>query len=56
MKASRTVLRTVLDDLLPHGSLKYIPVRSYSRILGATLLLLKVSRWHYFVPFLFPPC
>ncbi|KAJ5404284.1 hypothetical protein N7509_004155 [Penicillium cosmopolitanum] len=41
VKASRTVLRTVLDDLLPHGSLKYIPVRSYSRILGATLLLLK---------------
>lgn len=43
VQAARTILRTVLDDLLPHGSLTYIPVRSYSRILGATLILLKVS-------------
>lgn len=43
VRAARTILRTVLDDLLPHGSLTYIPVRSYSRILGATLILLKVS-------------
>lgn len=48
VKASRTILRTVLDDLLPHGILKYIPVRSYSRLLGATLLLLKVSSQHFF--------
>ncbi|KAF4768984.1 hypothetical protein HAV15_008417 [Penicillium sp. str.  len=41
VQAARTILRTVLDDLLPHGSLTYIPVRSYSRILGATLILLK---------------
>ncbi|KAJ5168791.1 uncharacterized protein N7482_004385 [Penicillium canariense] len=41
VRAARTVLRTVLDDLLPHGSLTYIPVRSYSRILGAILILLK---------------
>ncbi|KAJ5472370.1 hypothetical protein N7530_006371 [Penicillium desertorum] len=39
--AARTILRTALDDLLPHGSLRYIPVRSYSRLLGATLILLK---------------
>lgn len=43
VRAARTILRTVLDDLIPHGSLTYIPVRSYSRILGATLILLKVS-------------
>lgn len=43
VKAARTILRTVLDDLLPRGSLTYIPVRSYSRVLGATLILLKVS-------------
>jgi hypothetical protein len=43
VRAARTVLRTVLDDLLPYGSLTYIPVRSYSRLLGATLILLKVS-------------
>ncbi|CAI7585970.1 unnamed protein product [Penicillium glandicola] len=41
VRAARTILRTVLDDLLPHGSLTYIPVRSYSRLLGATLILLK---------------
>ncbi|KAJ6038534.1 hypothetical protein N7499_004369 [Penicillium canescens] len=41
VRAARTVLRTVLDDLLPYGSLTYIPVRSYSRLLGATLILLK---------------
>ncbi|KAF7133859.1 hypothetical protein CNMCM5793_005271 [Aspergillus hiratsukae] len=41
VKAAQTILRTVLDDLIPHGSLTYIPVRSYSRLLGATLFLLK---------------
>lgn len=43
VRAARTILRTVLADLLPHGSLTYIPVRSYSRILGSALILLKVS-------------
>lgn len=43
VSAARAILRTALDDLLPHGSLRYIPVRSYSRLLGATLILLKVS-------------
>ncbi|KAJ6142350.1 hypothetical protein N7497_011449 [Penicillium chrysogenum] len=41
VRAARAILRTALDDLLPHGSLRYIPVRSYSRLLGATLILLK---------------
>ncbi|CAP86289.1 Pc20g09600 [Penicillium rubens Wisconsin 54-1255] len=41
VSAARAILRTALDDLLPHGSLRYIPVRSYSRLLGATLILLK---------------
>lgn len=56
--AARTILRTALDDLIPHGSLAYIPVRSYSRLLGATLILLKVSLSHlslsFSVPLLFP--
>lgn len=42
VKAAQTILRTVLDDLLADGYIKYIPVRSYSRILGAALFLLKV--------------
>lgn len=42
VRAAQTILRTVVDDLVPHGSLGYIPVRSYSRLLGATLILLKV--------------
>ncbi|KOS37156.1 hypothetical protein ACN38_g12059 [Penicillium nordicum] len=41
VRAARTILKTVLADLLPHGSLTYIPVRSYSRILGSALILLK---------------
>jgi hypothetical protein len=49
--AARTILRTVLDDLLPHGSLTYIPVRSYSRLLGAALILLKVSQSHMSLSF-----
>lgn len=43
VRAARTILKIVLDDLLSAKSLTYIPVRSYSRILGATLILLKVS-------------
>lgn len=42
VNAARTILRTVVDDLLPDGYLKCVPVRAYSRILGAALFLLKV--------------
>ena len=42
VKAAQTILRTVIDDLLTDGHIKCLPVRSYSRILGAALFLLKV--------------
>jgi hypothetical protein len=38
----RNVLRIVVDDLLPGDTLKHIPVRTYSRILGVYIILLKV--------------
>ena len=39
--AARSILRTVVYDL--EGSVAYIPVRTYSRILAGSLCLLKVS-------------
>ncbi|KAJ5555839.1 hypothetical protein N7535_008270 [Penicillium sp. DV-2018c] len=39
--AAQTILRTVMDDIHPDGGFTYMPVRSYSRLLGATLILLK---------------
>ena len=42
VKGAQTILRTAIDDFLPDGSLKYLPVRSFSRVLGAALYLLKV--------------
>ena len=39
--AARSILRTVVYDIV--GSVAYIPVRTYSRILAASLCLLKVS-------------
>ncbi|OKL61888.1 hypothetical protein UA08_02834 [Talaromyces atroroseus] len=41
VKGAQTILLTVLDDFVPDGSLRYLPVRSYSRLLGAALFLLK---------------
>lgn len=41
VRAAQTILRTVMDDLAD-GQIKCLPVRSYSRILGAALFLLKV--------------
>ncbi|KAJ5125042.1 uncharacterized protein N7515_008867 [Penicillium bovifimosum] len=41
VEASQSILRTVLDDIHPDGGFTYMPVRSYSRLLGATLILLK---------------
>ncbi|EED20898.1 conserved hypothetical protein [Talaromyces stipitatus ATCC 10500] len=41
VKCAQTILLTVLDDFVPDGSLRYLPVRSYSRLLGAALFLLK---------------
>ncbi|OAP55556.1 hypothetical protein AYL99_10529 [Fonsecaea erecta] len=41
-RAARSIVSVVVDDLLPDGDVKHIPVRSYSRILGAALVLLQL--------------
>ncbi|KIX94591.1 uncharacterized protein Z520_09637 [Fonsecaea multimorphosa CBS 102226] len=41
-RAARRIVSVVVDDLLPDGDVKHIPVRSYSRILGAALVLLQI--------------
>ncbi|KAH0827674.1 hypothetical protein FOPE_00091 [Fonsecaea pedrosoi] len=41
-RAARSIVSVVVDDLLPDGDVKHIPVRSYSRILGAALVLLQI--------------
>ncbi|KIW22219.1 uncharacterized protein PV07_12129 [Cladophialophora immunda] len=41
-KAARSIVSVVVDDLLPDDDVKHIPVRSYSRILGAALVLLQI--------------
>ena len=43
IESSRTVLRHVLDVLLPDDHLKHAPVRTYFRIISAAMFLLKVS-------------
>ena len=43
IESSRTVLRHVLDVLLPDDHLKHAPVRTYFRIISASMFLLKVS-------------
>ena len=40
--AARSVLRIVVDDIFSNDRLKYLPVRTYSRILAGSLCLLKV--------------
>lgn len=42
VRAAQKILRIVLDELIPDNYLRFIPVRSFSRILGAALFLLKV--------------
>ena len=41
--SSRTVLRHVVEDLLPTDYLKHAPVRTFFRIVSATMFLLKVG-------------
>lgn len=43
IESSRTVLRHVLDVLLPDDHLKHAPVRTYFRIISAAMFLLKVN-------------
>ncbi|GKZ27274.1 hypothetical protein AbraCBS73388_004051, partial [Aspergillus brasiliensis] len=40
---ARAILEHVLQDLLPDGSLKFIPIRTYFRVLTTTLFLLKTD-------------
>ena len=42
--AARSILRVIVYDIFPDDSFKYIPVRTYSRILAGSLCLLKVSK------------
>ena len=41
--ASRTLLRHLVNGLLPDDSLKHAPTRTYFRILSGAMFLLKVS-------------
>lgn len=41
--ASRSLLQTVVEGLLPGGYLQHAPVRTYFRIVSGAMFLLKVS-------------
>ncbi len=41
--AARSVLQSVVYEISPDDNLKYLPVRTWSRILAGSLCLLKVS-------------
>ena len=44
--ASRNLLRTVVEGLLPGDYLKHCPVRTYFRIISGAMFLLKVRPFH----------
>ena len=48
--ASRNLLRTVVDGLLPGGYLQHAPVRTYFRIVSGAMFLLKVRMDSHFPP------
>lgn len=41
--ASRRILQTVLEGLVPEGRLKHAPIRTFFRILSGMIFILKVS-------------
>lgn len=41
--ASRRILQTVLEGLVPGGRLKHAPIRTFFRILSGMIFILKVS-------------
>lgn len=43
--ASRKILQTVLDGLVPGNYLKHAPVRTYFRVLSGMIFILKVRRF-----------
>lgn len=46
--ASRNLLKTVVEGLLPGGYLPHAPVRTYFRIVSGAMFLLKVSSHCYY--------
>lgn len=40
--AARSILQTVVDDLVPNDHLRHVPIRTYSRILAGAMFCLKV--------------
>lgn len=47
--ASRKILQSVLEELVPGDHLKHAPVRTCFRILSGMIFILKVSRWESFL-------
>lgn len=45
--ASRRILRTLLEGLVPGDQLKHAPVRTYFRILSGMIFILKVGFWNF---------
>lgn len=43
VEASRRILQTVLEGLVPGGRLKHAPIRTFFRILSGMIFILKVS-------------
>ena len=43
LTAARSILQTVVEDLLPDNHLKHVPIRTYSRILAGAMFCLKVA-------------
>jgi hypothetical protein len=48
--ASRSLLQTVVEGLLPGGYLKHAPVRTYFRIISGAMFLLKVCQPAFALP------
>jgi len=44
VRASRNLLRQVVDGLLPDDYLKHVPVRTFFRVLSGAMFLLKVRK------------
>lgn len=51
--ASRTILRTVLDILVPNDYLKHAPIRTFFRILSGMIFILKVRFHHQLIQSIF---
>lgn len=41
--SAKSILQTVVEDLLPDNHLKHVPIRTYSRILAGAMFCLKVG-------------